>query len=506
MNSVMSKYSFEENLPAGWHLGKVYRGKRTLYFNDIKLMAVDDDFDIQSKVQAVIANPPKEVIGEYVKAGIINPDEIKDSAVQKYLVKSGIIAVPQAYSIFSRLRTWLDGQKPKEIQYSGERFYRKGNRWFHEDGTPLDTRKPFFNSNWCGRMLYNSGEYSLMDIAEYSWSAFLECLGDEHQKLFNQIKAKAEEKKHLLATLRKVEMQDKCKKQRKAYVSDDEYEQYRTIINSTLYDNLISSAENASMMFKKNCLVAGFEWVKPAVDKFILSTIRQVCAIKPKLVSFSWSPLLQRFEPVFAPKRLSSDKLELLLDLIPKVIVGDMSGYEARLHFTNGWYRTIRYEQARFKRSLYQFVPYFAQLHRKNTKTFAETVDYVCHNIKTLISMGFREANRLRTAFVYDSCRFIVDVKSKVVKFIGFAGSRYISVDGKDRSGETEEYVQKARAKFRRSLGYLQFCVHKGQSRWYVYEDVQKSKNKWLKHSPEFMSEINRRGARYVNQYKKGVA
>ena len=120
--------------------------------------------------------------------------------------------------------------------------------------------------------------------------------------------------------------------------------------------------------------------------------------------------------------------------------------------------------------------------------------------------MGFREANRIRTAFVYDSCRFVVDVKSKVVKFIGFAGSRYISMDGKETSGEAREYVEKARAKFRQSVGYLQFCVHKGQSRWYAYEDVQKSKNKWLKHSPEFMSEINRRGVKYINQYKKGVA
>lgn len=506
MNSVMSKYSFEERLPKGWHLGKLYRGKRAIYYNDIKLGTVEDDFAIAQRVQEIIENPPKEVISSYVKEGKIQAACVKDAAAQKYLVKSEAVSVTQAYSLFPRLRAWLDRQKPSEVEFSGIRYHRKGTHWFTEDGSPLDTRKPYFNSNWSARMLYNSGRYSLFDIAQYSWSAFLECLGDEHQKLFNQIKSKAEEKKHLLATIHKIEREDKLKKTRREWISDDEFEEYKNLINSTLYDNLVSSAENASMMFKRNCLVSGFEWVKPAVDKFILSVVGQVSAIKPKLVSFSWSPLLQRYEPVYAPKRLSPDKLELLLDLIPKVMVGDMSGYEARLRFTNGWYRTIRYEQARFKKSMYQFVPYFAQLKKAGHKSFAETVDFVCNNIKTLISMGFREADRIRTAFVYDSCRFIVDVKSKVVKFIGFAGSRYISLEGKETSGESDEYVQKARAKFRQSLGYLQFCVHKGQSQWYVYEDVQKSKNKWLKHSPEFMSEINRRGATYINQYKKGVA
>ena len=506
MNSVMSKYSFEDSLPIGWHLGKVYRGKRAVYYNDTKLTTVDDDFEIANRVQEIIDNPPKEVLAAYVREGKIQASEITDVATQKYLVKSGTVSVTQAYSLFSRLRTWLDRQKPSEVEFAGIRYYRKGTHWYTEDGNPLDTRKPYFNSNWSARMLYNSGKYSLFDIAQYSWSAFLECLGDEHQKLFNQIKAKAEEKKHLLATLQRIEREDCLKATRRERISDAEYEDYKTLINSTLYDNLVSSAENASMMFKKQCLVSGFEWVKPAVDKFIVDVIRQVCAIRPKLVSFAWSPLLQRFEPVYAPKRLSSDKLDLLLDLIPKVMVGDMSGYEARLRFTNGWLRTIRYEQARFKKSMYQFVPYFAQLRKAGHKSFAETVDFVCHNIKTLISMGFREANRIRTAFVYDSCRFVVDVKSKVVKFIGFAGSRYISMEGKETSGETHEYVEKARAKFRQSVGYLQFCVHKGQSRWYAYEDVQKSKNKWLKHSPEFMTEINRRGARYINQYKKGVA
>ena len=294
MNSVMSKYSFEERLPEGWHLGKLYRGKRAIYYKDIKLGTVEDDFAIAQRVQEIIENPPKEVIASYVKEGKIQASCVKDAATQKYLVKSKVVSVTQAYSLFPRLRAWLDRQKPSEVEFSGIRYYRKGTHWFTEDGSPLDTRKPYFNSNWSARMLYNSGRYSLFDIAQYSWSAFLECLGDEHQKLFNQIKSKAEEKKHLLATIHKIEREDKLKKTRREWLSDDEFEEYKNLINSTLYDNLVSSAENASMMFKKNCLVSGFEWVKPAVDKFILSVVGQVSAIKPKLVSFSWSPHHQR--------------------------------------------------------------------------------------------------------------------------------------------------------------------------------------------------------------------
>lgn len=505
MNQVFSKYSFEKDLPAGWHLGKVYRGKRAVYYNDIKVSTVSDDFDIETRVQEIVKNPPKEVVGAYIQEGTLDACDITDIEIQKYLVKSNIVPTREAYSIFSRLRDWLDGRRPKETEFAGKHYYRKGTHWYTEDGNALDTRKPYFNSNWSARMLYNSGAYSLMDIAQYSWSAFLECIGDEHQKLFNQIKAKAAENKHLVATLNKIEQADCLKATKREYLSDNEYEAYKSIINSTLYDNLTSSAENASLMFKKPCLVPGFEWVKPAVDKFLVSVIRQVCEVKPKLVSFSWSPILRRYQPVYAPQKLSNEKLELLLDLIPKVMLGDISGYEARLRFTNGWYRTIRYEHRRFQKSMQQFVPYFEYLRSLTNRTFGETVDFVCNNIKTLISIGFREANREVTAFVYDSCRFIVNVKTKVVKFIGYAGSRFISLDGNDKSGESAEYVKKARARFRQSIGYLQFCVHRGQSRWYAHEDYQKSKNKWLKHSPEFMAEINRRGARYIKQYKKGV-
>ena len=97
----MSKYSFEDSLPMGWHLGKVYRGKRAVYYNDIKLTTVDDDFEIANHVQEIIDNPPKEFLAAYVREGKIQASEIKDVATQKYLVKSETVSVTEAYSLFS---------------------------------------------------------------------------------------------------------------------------------------------------------------------------------------------------------------------------------------------------------------------------------------------------------------------------------------------------------------------------------------------------------------------
>lgn len=103
---VLPRTSFEERLPEGWFLSRLYKGNRILYYNNVKVASLADSFDIESKVNAIINNPPEAVQAALYQDGRMPAIELS-SNIQKKLVKKGIIPYEFALNCLHSIESWL---------------------------------------------------------------------------------------------------------------------------------------------------------------------------------------------------------------------------------------------------------------------------------------------------------------------------------------------------------------------------------------------------------------
>lgn len=521
---VIPKASFEERLPQGWFLSRLYKGRRILYYNNIKVASLPDGFDIESRVNDIIDNPPELVQAALYQNGMMSAIELS-SRVQKKLVKKGIIPYELALNCIHGVESWIHGIIPSKAEYSGKFYTSKRNRWYDENGECISTRILFL-STWDARVKYSKGECTLTDVARYSWSAVLECLGDDHQRFVSQVlqpKLDANRKGWVISAKAKKarKLKENSNWEHTEFDSSDDIEYaYRKDINSCLSNYFSESLEHHVQMFTEECNLTAFKGIIKKINAYESQVMQQISNIKPELCRFKWNPLLKSHEPVFAPKSMTYDKWEDLYDLIHQVLVGRMSGHEAALNLVNGDWTKIRHEGNRYEKHMTQYVPYYTErwqkLDKKNS-TFEEAVTYVRTNICDLISMGYRSPDKVVASFTYDDCRFSLNVLTGEVQYIGysngkFMSDRWINLKPEERrkilNDDAEwKYQEKAIKRYRKLFSYLFNVVHKHWDRvFYFAHDKILAKRKYLRPSSGFLDRMRDKADKYINSLEGGVA
>lgn len=229
--------------------------------------------------------------------------------------------------------------------------------------------------------------------------------------------------------------------------------------------------------------------------------------------------MLKAHEPVFAPRVLSYEKREDFYDLVHQVIIGSMSGHQAALHMVNGDWKKIKREGNRYEKHMTQHVPYYTDRWKKlnpNSLTFTDAVRYVQSNVKDLITMGFRAADKLIASFTYDDCRFSVNVMTGEVHYIGVAEGKYMSDRWLKMKPEQRravlnddaewEYQEKAIKRYNRLFSYLYNVVHKHWDRVsYFIKDKLTAKKKYLRPSSRFLDKMREKAEKYIKSLERGV-
>lgn len=521
---VLPRTSFEEHLPEGWFLSRLYKGNRILYYNDMKVASLTDNFNIESDVYKIINNPPEVVQAALYQDGKMSAAELS-SNIQKKLVKKGIIPYEFALNCLHSIESWLCKIIPVRVEYSGKFYINKRNRWYDENGDCI-SMTTLFLSTWDARVRYAQGKCTLADVAKYSWSAVLECLGDDHQRFVTQVlKPKMELNKKGWVVSAKAKKAEK--KRRNAHwehtefdCSNDIEDEYQEEVNSCLYNYFFESLEHHVQMFTEECNVPAFKSVRAQATDYEKSVVSQLKSIEPQLCRFKWNPLLKSHEPVFAPQRMSAERCNDFYDLVHQVIVGQMSGHEAALHLVHGDWSKIRRESNRYEKHMTQHVPFYSERWQKldATKTsFTEAVDYVQTNIRDLITMGYRDASKIIVSFTYDDCRFALNVETGEVRYIGYSNGKFMSDTWLKLKPEERrkllhddaewEYQEKAIKKYRRLFSYLFNVVHKHWDRaCYFVQDKLLAKRKYLRPSSGFLDRMSEKADKYIKSLERRVA
>lgn len=520
---VLPRTSFEKHLPQGWVLSRLYKGNRILYYNDIKVASLSDTFDIEAQVRKVIDNPPEIVQAALYQEGKLAVDKLS-SNVQQKLVRQGIISYEFALNCLHNLDSWLHRYVPSKAEYAGRTYRNKRNRWYDENGNCINT-SILFLSTWDARVRYAQGKCTLSDVARYSWSAVLECLGDDHQRFINQVlkpkldvnkkgwvvEAKSHRKERIDANSKWLYTEFDC--------SDEIEQEYRDDINSCLSNYFFKSVDNQVQMFTEKCNVPAFKDIKAQVEKWEKRVLAELRSIKPELCRFRWNFLLKCHEPVFAPQVFTTEKRNNFYDLVHQVIIGSMSGHQAALYMINGDWGKIKRESNRYEKHMTQYVPYYSDRWKKlnsKSQTFSDAVRYVQSNVRDLILMGFRAKDKLIASFNYDDCRFAVHVQTGEVQYIGVAEGKYMSDRWLKMKPEQRravlnddlewEYQEKAIKKYNRLFSYLYNVVHKHWDRVsYLVQDKLTAKRKYLRPSSRFLDKMKEKAEEYIKSLERRV-
>ena len=520
---VLPRASFEERLPDGWFLSRLYKGNRILYYKDTKVASVPDDFQIESTVLNIIQNPPTAVQVIMYQEGLISSDCICAEA-QKQLVKKGLVTYEFAQKCFQNISSWLKRYVPAKAVYAGSVYTNKRGRWYDQNGNCISTSGTFF-STWDARVRYAAGECTLEDVARYSWAAVLECLGDEHQRFINRVlvpKMELNRKGWAVDAKRskQARMSTNQKWEHTEFDISDEIEaDYREDVNSCLYNYFFRSIDNQVQMFTENCRVPGFEDILEKVRTYEDSTIKKLQDIQSTLARFRWDGVLGEYKPVFSPQVFTSSKRAEFFELVHEVIIGKISGHEAALRFTSGSWKKIAREQNRYRKYKVQYAPFFTERWKKlkpEVSTFQKAVEYVRKSTSDLIALGYREESRTATSFIYDGCRFVLDIDSGSVDYLGVAGGSYLSDEWlklrpeqrRSRLNDDAEwkYQEQAIRRYRKLFSFLFNVVHKHWDKaTYFIQDKLVAKKKYLRPSSGFLAKMQERADNYIKSLERRV-
>ena len=127
LQRVLPRTAFEQQLPDGWFLSRLYKGSRILYYKDIKVARIPDTFNIEAEVQRVISEPPECVQAVLYNDGKLKAEKLCES-VQKKLVRNGLISYEFAVNCLTGIADWLSKHIPRTAEYSGQVYTSKKSK------------------------------------------------------------------------------------------------------------------------------------------------------------------------------------------------------------------------------------------------------------------------------------------------------------------------------------------------------------------------------------------
>lgn len=516
IRKVLPRTSFEQQLPEGWWVSRLYKGNRNLYYKDVKIASLRDDFNIEHSVKLIIDNPPEKIQELLYLDGILAVTELS-SKIQKRLIRKGIIG----YNCTDIL---VDNAIPAVAEYNGETYTKRNYRWYDTQDNCISSFARFL-SVWDARVKYAQNRCTLADVARYSWCAVLECLGDDHQRFINNTLQPK------LATNRKGwAWEAKYKKQKRVEensiwkgsewdATDEIAQEYRDDVDSCLYNYFFESVEHQVQMFTEDCNVPAFRDIRKQVEAYEANVFEQLRNLNPELSGFRWNSLMKYHEPTFAPKSLSLRRQADFYRLVHDVIIGKVSGYQASLMFSGRDWDSVAREGARYEKHLTQHVPYYTdRWHTLSSEevSFKEAVQYVVSNVRDLITLGYRAEERVVASFNYDDCRFTVNVDTGEVTYVGLASGKYMPEKWLKMKPEQRraylnddaewEYQEKAIKSYHRLFSYLFNVVHKHwNAAEYFIKDKIAARNKYLRPSSGFLRKMADRADKYIKSLERGV-
>lgn len=181
-------------LPTGWRLGRLQNGCRTLFYKDTWAERIPVDEGFEEKVFNLIQNPHPRLYPLLYQDGALEVGVLSNEQGVRNLVKAGLLLPADAIQLTPSIIKWLkrnglyeeqEKSKNPQVRINNYIYEKRGRRWGrleNESWNPLIPRI-HFQSVWAARVAYAKQEVTLEQIAEYSWGAVLEVIGDQMQLL-----------------------------------------------------------------------------------------------------------------------------------------------------------------------------------------------------------------------------------------------------------------------------------------------------------------------------------
>lgn len=418
------------NLPDGWTVGRNTRETVPLYYKGIQVGRFEDDlYKANSKTRATAyeydKNPPPKLYPIYFQEGRIQLKDVTDIAGMRYLVKSGCVSVQEALSQLPAIKTWLigTGRLEKEaprcatqypsVEYQGDVYikYPTGWKMFNtlRDGEDFPLYKRHYYKGVVGaRVAFATGEATLYNVAEYSWGAVLEVVGDivyQASKIFYEKFDKPVEL-----------MRDKLFDWSVDIERRGGAPHSRQVLKDCLHE---WSVKLDSLKLPKLLQVIG------SLKAVIVKEIKEIMSTPKQLVGFTEVkvPKGDSYEIIYQPRFNIKDfsnnvyQTKRFWKQLDKIFALETSGYAARLAyqslpalvFKNGsslasvYKNKIQFEEDRFTEQLTPYLPFLAERRTKYDKyeTLREACQYVREDVKAMVALNILQPSDDRVYFSY---------------------------------------------------------------------------------------------------------
>ena len=440
-------YTWELSLPDGFTLSKPTRcRKRNLYYRDFYLGTYVNEYNLWYKILEIYENPPIAIIPIMVINGQYNPLKATDLKVVKELYKANLLTYDYVYNKFEDLRLWLAEYRSNVTIFNHMTYYHTKAGWVDENGELVDNRKCHFKSTMEARLAYSICKCTISDVAEFSWGAVFECVGDLCYKLVRCVRlmtaAEAHEDfKRLLMNTKAQLISDERNLQALngnrflgdsiVLPEDRIHELYDKVEKDIPYNYLLTNLKKRIKVLKGEIVLKGCEWISDYIKHLRKSILTELQNLRPKHIGFTWNKYTQTYSPKYAAVRMNNKRAQLFIELFDKVLYGEISGYEAHLMFSGSSPQAIQREHNRYRDYPTPYVAYFRERHERldHTKhSFTSAVLYVAKCTKALIVLGLRRTQDIVTAFNYGEGRYNVNINTYKVDYRGWKRGALLSI------------------------------------------------------------------------------
>lgn len=454
-------YTWELSLPDGFTLSKPTRcKKRNLYYRDFYLGTYVNEYNLWYKILEIYENPPVAIIPIMAINGQYNPLKATDLKTVKELYKANLLTYDYVYNRFEALRLWLTEYRANVTVFNRMTYYHTKAGWVDETGELVDTRKCHFKSTLEARLAYSTCKCTISDVAEFSWGAVFECVGDLCYKLVRCVRlmvaAEAHEDfKRLLINTKAQIMSDERNLQSLRgnrflgdtiiLPEDRIHELYDKVEKDIPYNYLLTDLKKRIKVLKGEIVLEGCEWISDYIKQLRKSILTELNNLRPKHIGFTWNKFTQTYSPKYAAMRMNNRREQLFIELFDKVLYGEISGYEAHLMFTGGSLRAIQREHNRYRNYPVPYVAYFKERHERLDcvkHSFTSAVLYVVKCTRELIMLGLRKPEDVVTAFNYEEGRYNVNIDNYKVDYRGWKRGKSLKLTTPIMSQrELDEYM-----------------------------------------------------------------
>lgn len=400
-----------DTLPEGWRLGRLQNNHRILFFNNTWVAKIKVDDEFQQNVENFIENPTPRAFPELFKASELSVSSLGNEQGVRNLVKEGLINPEDALILCPSIKAWLKRNK----LWSED----KSENQVHHNDKVYECR----NHTWYIKV---DGETSMLRRKAYFPSVW---------------------------DARVAYAKGECSLEDIAEYS------WGALFEVVQDQMLLFDASNLKLLSTFKAVV--YREILTFLPK--IHNTSDICAFHKNGLSNMWVP-----EYYLDPIMRQADKYAQFWELMEQVLRLDLSGYAARLIFTNALNKRVRTEKRRWYQTKTVYVPYLSNKQNKIDKMSLEKArDWVQKHQLDMITLGIISPENTVTAFTHRGNRYGLYILSGKLFSLIEESAKYIPKDFDSWSEEKQRaflnedyerlkeiYCKRLRA-FRRLYYYL---------------------------------------------------